>query len=115
VRAKSSLESVFITWDEGVPGDIPILGFRLSLHEFATGQTRIVYEQRLNSDVKQVLVPDLETGALYSFFVEAFDLNTVSPRSSELVVPVCLAPDHIDRVNLIGTSRTSITLGWEAP
>jgi hypothetical protein len=81
VREKSSLESVFITWDEGESRDIPILGFRLSMHEFATGETSIVYEQRLNADVKQVLVPNLETGAFYSFFVEAFDLNSVSPRS----------------------------------
>jgi hypothetical protein len=31
------------------------------------------------------------------------------------VVPVCLAPDHIDRVNLISTTLSTITLGWEAP
>lgn len=51
-RAKSSLTSVFIEWQEGAQGDIRVLGYELFMIELATGEVTRVYNGANNEDVK---------------------------------------------------------------
>ena len=111
-RLKSTLTSVHIEWDEGVPGDIEVLGYRLFQVELSSGLVSNVYTGDLNADVKAYSVTGLLTGHYYSFFVQAVNFNGVSEQSEELVVAVCLAPTHIDSPFFIASTKSAITLGW---
>lgn len=55
-RLYSTLTSVFIEWQEGTAGEIPILGYKLFMIELATGEVTIVFDGTINSDVKQYSV-----------------------------------------------------------
>ena len=112
-RSKSTLTSVHIKWEEGAPGDIPVLGYRLFQVELSTGLVSNVYSGDLNADTKSFLVTGLVTGDFYSFYVQSVNFNGASEQSEELVVAVCLAPTHIDSPFFISATKTTITLGWE--
>lgn len=114
-RVKSTLTSVFIEWQEGVQGDIPVLGYELYMIELATGEVTRVYNGASNEDVKQYSVNGLHTGSYYSFYVVATNFNTRSEASAELVVSVCLPPNHIDSPYRITSTKETITVGWDTP
>lgn len=98
-----------------MPGDIPVLGFKLYLIEISTGNVSLAYDGSSNSKITSYSIEGLITNAYYAVYVVAIDFNCESLNSEELVLPVCLAPTHIDSVYFISSTKTSLTLGWTKP
>jgi hypothetical protein len=106
---------LFIEWQEGTPGDIPIDGYIMHMVEIATGEVSLVYNGARNPDVYTYSINNLITGAYYSVYVQAVNFNGVSHESEEAVFVVCLAPTHIDRPDYVTSTRSSFTLSWTKP
>ena len=114
-RDLSTLNSVFIEWTEGTLGDIPIDGYRLWMIELATGTVSLVYDGANNARVFYQSIQNLETGAYYSFYVQAVNFNGWSLESEASVFSVCLQPTHIDSPDYVSSTKTSFTLRWTKP
>ena len=61
------------------------------------------------------MITNLTTGEYYSLFLQSVNFNGVSVPGLELVAPVCLAPNHIDSMEYISSTKNSITVGWDIP
>ena len=58
-RDLSTIDSLFIEWEEGTPGDIPIKGYKLFMIEKGTGESSLVYDGSLNPLTKRFWVRNL--------------------------------------------------------
>jgi predicted phage tail protein len=58
-REKSSLTSVYIEWQEGVAGQIQVLGFKLYMIDLQDGSVTNVYSGVENADVREYSVNGL--------------------------------------------------------
>jgi len=83
--------------------------------EIATGSTSLVYDGSYNPNILGFLVPNLVTGAYYSFFLKSVNFNGVSIESQSAVFSVCLAPQQIERPDYVSSTPNSITLSWKPP
>jgi hypothetical protein len=81
----------------------------------STGNVSLAYDGSTNSKITSYSIEGLITNEYYAVFVVAIDFNSYSLNSEELVLPVCLAPTHIDSVYFISSTKTSLTLGWTKP
>ena len=52
-RDLSTINSLFIEWEEGVEGDIPILGYKLYMIEKGTGGAMLIYDGSINALTKR--------------------------------------------------------------
>lgn len=95
-RSLSTIDSLFVEWDEGDEGDIAVTGFRLYMTEKGTGNAAVVYDGSSNSRTKRFWVQGLATGQYYAFYVVALDFNSESPPSEETVAAVCVSPGHLE-------------------
>jgi hypothetical protein len=76
---------------------------------------KLIYDGKYNPTTLAYEMQGLETGSTYAFYVVAVDFNSVSLPSLETVGSVCVTPDHINHPHYVSSTKTSITLKWDAP
>ena len=114
-RALSHGTSLLVEWDEGTPGDIPILGYKLYMTERGTGVEQLVYNGSNNPVSKRFQVNNLERGKFYAFYVIANDFNSESPKSEEIEALVCVPPGLLTKPYKVCRTKTSIEIRWVPP
>lgn len=114
-RQLSSLNSLYIQWTEGTPGDIQIDGYKLYMIEMSTGIVSLKYDGSNNEKILGYLVQNLVQGASYSFYVQAVNFNGISLQSNQSQFEVCLPPKNMDSPYFISSTKTSLTIGWTKP
>jgi len=114
-RSRSSLTSLFVTWDRVAQGDIPIDGYLLYMIVKGSGESSLAYDGSFNPDTTNFLITSLQTGEYYALYLQSVNFNGVSQPGRELVAPVCLAPNHIESVKYISSTKSSINVGWTTP
>ena len=114
-RDLSGTTSMFVQWEEGAAGDIPIVGYRLYMIAKGSGVETLVYDGSLNPLTTQYSVSGLTPGDYYAFYVVALDFNSESEKSEETLAVMCEAPGHMESPYYISSTGASITLGWKQP
>jgi len=74
-RSRSSLTSLFVTWDKVTTGDIPIEGYLLWLIVKGFGEHNLVYDGSRNPDTTNFLITNLKTGEYYALYLQSVDFN----------------------------------------
>jgi len=113
--AKTTKDSISISWEESTATEIPVSGYHLYMSSNVTGNFVLIYNGSLNALQREFEARELETGSLYQFRVAAVNFNGLSPQSASLSVHACVAPDPPPSIRRVTGDRTSITLAWEAP
>lgn len=81
-----------------------------------TQTTQLVYDGRNNPNVLNYYVEGLETGAAYTFNLEAYNFNGAGPsRSNDATFTACTAPSDLSPLSIITSTETAFTFSWEAP
>jgi len=113
---KSTKTSLYLTWAAVTPLDaLEVDGYKLYMTKQGTGAAVCVYDGSRNNQKLFYNVTGLETGKRYSFYVVSVNANGVSAPSDELVVIICLPPTGFPKPKYLSSTKTSMTLGWEAP
>ena len=68
-RSRSSLTSLFVTWDKVTQGDIAIDGYLLYLIVKGSGEHRLAYDGSRNPDTTNFLITNLKTGDYYALYL----------------------------------------------
>jgi len=103
-RSQSSQTSLFINWQKVTTGDIAISGYKLNMIEMANGNHYLVYDGSLNSAITSYLVQGLTTGSYYAFYVTSVNFNEESLPSDEMTTVVCLAPQHLEKLDFVSAT-----------
>lgn len=110
----STLTAMTIEWAE--LGDTePATGYKLYMTTDATGEEALIYDGENNPNVLSYYVDGLETGASYTFNLEAYNFNGAGAKSPDATFTSCTAPSNLGAPSITETTETSITLSWSAP
>ena len=83
--------------------------------EMANGNLSLVYDGSLNAAITSYLVQGLNTGSYYGFHATSINFNGESLPSDEMTAVVCLAPYHLEKLDFVSATKTSIALSWTQP
>jgi len=107
---------LYIEWLAVTPTDSLVIdGYKLAMIKLGTGDSTIVYDGSENSERLFYNVTGLETGQRYTFSVVSVNFNGVSEPSDELVAVVCKPPKGFPRPQYVSSTKSSITISWQAP
>jgi hypothetical protein len=63
--AKTTKDSIFISWEESTATEIPVSGYHLYMSNNVTGDFLLIYNGSLNALQREFEARELETGSLY--------------------------------------------------
>ena len=115
IESQSTQTSITIQWDESpTVYTTPITGYMI-YGDNGTGGKFLLYDGSNQPNVLTHTFGGLVTGLPYQFAVAALNINGESLQSSSSEIYACNVSSNFSAPVKISTSKTSITIGWEAP
>lgn len=116
VEYKSSKTSIAVEWDQNDDQiTAKVTGYKLLMDDGYNGDFSVVYDGSGFPYTFSFVAQNLTTGLPYRFKVVALNINGQSISGDSVTIFACLKPSNVLAPYKIGTTKTSITVGWYEP
>lgn len=116
VESESTQTSITIAWTESTAVySTPITGYKVYGDAGTGGKFTVLYDGSSIPNVLTHTFGGLTTGLAYQYAITALNINGESAQSTSAVIYACNVPSNFILPTKIATSKTSITIGWNAP